>query len=298
MRIIVTGACGFIGGHLTDKLVSLGHDVLGLDNFSTGKYQNQQANYVRIDIGNCSINGLLDLLDGADCVIHLAARARVQPSFDDPIGYNRTNVTGTLNVLEACRRLGIKNFIFASSSSVYGEQLLLHPSKEENKLNPTSPYAFQKVVGEEYCNFYSADFGMNCKILRFFNVYGDRMIPNGQYQQAIRIFLDNYKKNEPFRIFGDGEQRRDFTHVGDIVDGIVLAMNWQGSDTFNLGNGKNFSVNELCEMIGGKNYVADYLPGKNEPRATLADNQKAKDILGWQPKKNLPDWIQEQITYM
>lgn len=298
MRIIVTGACGFIGGHLTDKLVELGHDVLGLDNFSTGKYQNRRANYVRIDIGDCSVNELLDLLDGADCVIHLAARARVQPSFDDPIGYNRTNVTGTLNVLEACRRLGIKNFIFASSSSVYGEKLLLHPSKEEIKLNPTSPYAFQKVVGEEYCNFYSTNFGMNCKILRFFNVYGERMIPNGQYQQAIRIFLDNYKRNEPFRIFGDGEQRRDFTHVDDIVDGIILAMNWQGSGTFNLGNGKNFSVNELCEMIGGEDHLADYFQGKNEPRTTLADNQKAKDILGWEPKKNLPEWIQEQITSM
>lgn len=294
MKIVITGASGFIGGHLVDHLLDLGHKVVGIDDFSSGTYQREEVKYFPWDISRTSIQDLRNAIKGSDVVIHLAAKARVQPSFLDPIRYNEVNVTGTLNILEACRLEGIINFVFASSSSVYGVEPMEGGSCETDYLFPQSPYALQKKIGEEYCNLYSQFYQMNIKILRFFNVYGDRMITSGQYQQAIRIFLDNYLKREPFLIFGNGDQRRDFTHVSDIVKGISLVMNENYSVTLNLGHGENYSINELCVLIAGNNYPRNHTLPKKEPLITLANNNLARS-LGWNPKIKLRNWIREQI---
>lgn len=293
--VLISGASGFIGSHLTDKLIELGYDVCGIDDFSSGTYQNPSAEYFPWDISKVSQMDLCNVLRDVDCVIHLAAKARVQPSYDNILRYNEVNVTGTLNLLEACRTVGIKDFIFASSSSVYGEKWSNHPCGESEFLSPQSPYAYQKVIGEKYCEMFNKEFGFNCRILRFFNVYGERMIPGGQYKQAIRIFLDNYSKGEPFQIFGTGEQRRDFTYVGDIVDGIILSMKKDVRGIFNLGSGENHSINELVEMINPDG-IADYFEAKKEPMITLANNELARKVLGWKPKMKLETWIKSQIN--
>lgn len=294
-RIVISGGNGFIGGHLVDRLISEGYEVHVIDNQSSGHYCNHQATYHLIDIGDCHIDDLIQVIEGASCVFHLAAKARVQPSFDDPIGYHRTNVTGTMNLLEACRLAGVKNFVFSSSSSVYGNCCDTEALQEWDELNPDSPYAMQKKIGEDYCNYYSVKFGLNCKILRYFNVYGDRMIPGGQYAQAIRIFLSNYEKGEPFRIFGDGEQRRDFTHVSDVVDANLKAMKSTHAFTFNIGTGINYSVNEVCNMID-RERERTWLEAKPEPKFTLADNHFAGRYLNWKPTVKLPEWIQQKIN--
>jgi len=293
-KIVVTGGAGFLGGHLVDKLLQLGYQVKVIDDFSSGNYMNDHAEYFPWDISKVSQLDLCNILRDVQCVIHLAAKARVQPSYNDILRYNEVNVSGTLNLLEACRRSGIKDFIFASSSSVYGPLFKNEPSCEYYGLNPISPYAVQKVIGEDLCQMFDREFGMNCRILRFFNVYGERMIEGGQYQQAIRIFLDNYKKGEPFKIFGTGEQRRDFTYVGDIVDGIILAMENDVRGIFNLGSGQNHSINGLCDMID-LNKEKIHLEAKKEPLITLANNELARKVLGWQCKMKLQDWIKSQL---
>lgn len=293
--VLLTGGSGFIGSHLTDKLIDLGYQVKVIDDYSSGTYQNPSAEYFPWDISKVSQMDLCNVLRDVSCVIHLAAKARVQPSYDNILRYNEVNVTGTLNLLEACRTVEIKDFIFASSSSVYGNKWINSPSSEWDQLIPISPYAYQKVIGEQYCKMFNKEFGFNCRILRFFNVYGERMIAGGQYQQAIRIFLDNYLKGEAFTIFGDGEQRRDFTYVGDIVDGIILSMEKDVRGIFNLGSGQNHSINELCDMISTK-WNKLYLEGKKEPLITLANNDLSRKVLGWQCKMKFQDWIKSQIN--
>lgn len=293
-RVLISGISGFIGGHLTDKLIELGYVVCGIDDYSSGTYQNPSSEYFPWDISKVSQMDLCNVLRDVSCVIHLAAKARVQPSYDNILRYNEVNVTGTLNLLEACRIVGIKDFIFASSSSVYGDKWTNVGSHELDHLNPISPYAYQKVIGEQLCDLYET-FGMNCRVLRFFNVYGERMIKGGQYQQAIRIFLDNYKRGEAFKIFGTGEQRRDFTYVGDIVDGIILSMEKDVRGIFNLGSGQNHSINELCDMINPR-HPRYWLEAKKEPLITLANNELAKKVIGWTPKIKLQDWIKSQIN--
>lgn len=292
--VLITGGSGFIGGHLVDKLINFGYQVKVIDDFSSGTYQISLAEYFPWDISKVSQMDLCNVLRDVSCVIHLAAKARVQPSYDNVLRYNEVNVNGTLNLLEACRTVGIKDFIFASSSSVYGNKWTNVGSHELDHLNPISPYAHQKVIGEQLCDLYET-FGMNCRVLRFFNVYGERMIDGGQYQQAIKIFLNNYKKGEPFKIFGDGEQRRDFTYVGDIANGIILAMEKNVRGVFNLGSGRNYSINELCNMINWEK-PREYLEAKKEPLITLANNELAKKVLGWQCKMKLETWIKSQIN--
>lgn len=296
-KVVVVGGAGFIGGHLVDRLADLGYDVHVVDNMSTGHYINSNAKYHLIDIGDCHIDDLVQVIENSHCIFHLAAKARVQPSFEDPIGYHRTNVNGTLNLLEACRLSGVKNFVFSSSSSVYGNYHDYDPFEEWDDLSPDSPYAFQKKIGEEYCKYYWSKYNLDIKVLRYFNVYGDRMIAGGQYAQAIQIFLNNYKKNEPFNVFGDGEQRRDFTHVSDVVEANVLAMNYVSNmshSIFNIGTGTNYSVNELCSLINTDNKI-NYLPAKSEPKFTLASTRNVERYLNWKAKIKLPEWIKERI---
>mgnify|MGYP001272544137 FL=1 len=293
MNCLVTGGAGFIGSHLVDKLIDEGHKVLVLDDLSTGKKENinKKADFMEWDISkNWDDIGIT--IENIDVIFHLAAKARVQPSIESPIEYHNANVNGTLNMLVAARNAGVKRFVFSSSSSVYGdieEQDL--PTTEDAHLNPISPYALHKSIGEQYCKLFSELYDMETVSLRYFNVYGDRMSLEGAYKLVIPIFTEQRLNGEPMTINGDGEQKRDFTYVGDVVQANIAAGTLDrkfNGDVFNIGHGDNRTVNQIADYIGGERVHRDPVI---EPKATLADNQKAKDVLDFNPSTNIEEWI-------
>lgn len=297
--VVITGCCGFVGRHLMKRCLDEGYSVIGYDDYSTTDQKTFDTGMLRhikfyyYDLGKIKPDSMAKQIEGSDALFHLAAKARVQPSFENIPLYNLTNVQGTTLVLEACKRAQVNNFIFAGSSSVYGNKSTT--SKENDVLEPSSPYAMQKKMAEDYINFYSEHFGMKSKILRYFNVYGNSMTSDGQYMQAMQVFLNQLSDDLPFTICGTGEQRRDFTNIDDVVEANMLAMNYDKSDTFNIGTGVTYSINELCDMIGGKDYPRGHLPARNEPPYVCADNSKAKNLLKWEPKTNLTNWINQML---
>jgi len=298
MRCIVTGGAGFIGSNLVDKLIDDGHEVIIFDNYSTGKKENvnPKAKFFLVDISHqpsFEHKTMKDIMSGVDVVFHLAAKARVQPSIENPIEYHNTNVNGTLNMLDACRRYGVKRFIFSSSSSVYGDVEQL-PTPEEHELNPMSPYALHKLQGEQYCKLFSELYDLETVCLRYFNVYGERQNTEGAYCLVMGIFAGQLLNGEPMTINGDGENRRDFTYVGDVVDANIrcatnLGVEFNG-EAFNIGNGDNRSVNQIANLLSEDGDRVNRAP-VIEPKETLADNSKAKRVLGWKPTNKIEDWI-------
>lgn len=294
MKVLVTGGAGFIGSNLVDRLASDGHEVVVLDNLTTGKLENVNpaAKFVKSDIGN--YEEIAPHFEGAQAVFHTAALARIQPSIQNPIAANNTNITGTLNVLWAAKNSGVKKVIYSGSSSVYGDHDPSdYPLKESLSTHPGSPYALQKMVGEMYCRLFSSLYNLPAVILRYFNVYGPRQLTEGAYAAVIGIFLDQRQNHKPMTIVGDGTKRRDFTHIRDIVEGNILA--WQKDlpvgEVINLGAGKNYSVNEVAALIGDETVNIPDRPG--EYRMTLADNTKARELLGWRPTVALAEGIAE-----
>ena len=298
MRCVVTGGAGFIGSNLVDKLIDDGHEVIIFDNYSTGKKENvnPKAKFFLVDISHqpsFEHKTMKDIMSGVDVVFHLAAKARVQPSIENPIEYHNTNVNGTLNMLDACRRYGVKRFIFSSSSSVYGDVEQL-PTPEEQELNPMSPYALHKLQGEQYCKLFSELYDLETVCLRYFNVYGERQNTEGAYCLVMGIFAGQLLNGEPMTINGDGENRRDFTYVGDVVDANIrcatnLGVEFNG-EAFNIGNGDNRSVNQIANLLSEDGDRVNRAP-VIEPKETLADNSKAKRVLGWKPTNKIEDWI-------
>jgi len=295
MRCLVTGGAGFIGSNLVDRLIEDGHKVQVWDDLSTGNKLNVNpfAYFVNCDIaGNYEARKQLMSEFKPDVIFHLAAKARVQPSIENPIEFHNTNVNGTLNLLNMAVEVGVKRFIFSSSSSVYGdvEQEDL-PTTETTELNPMSPYALHKQIGEQYCKLYSKLYGLETASLRYFNVYGERQPTEGAYMLVVPIFMQQRLNNKPMTIRGDGEQKRDFTYVGDVVDANIKVatskIKWEG-DVFNIGNGDNRSVNQIAEMIGGETVNVEPVI---EPKETLADNGKAQFILDWKPTVKIEDWM-------
>ena len=295
MRVLVTGGAGFIGSNLVDKLISDGYEVIVFDDLSTGREENinSKAKLFRFDISKeefFDIPIMEDIMTGVDVVFHMACLARVQPSIENPLLYHDKNVNGLVNMLEACRKYDVKRFIFSSSSSVYGDAEEV-PTSENCKLNPMSPYAIHKLIGEQYCKLYSELYNIETVSLRYFNVYGDRQPTEGAYCLVMGIFAGQMLKGAPMTIRGDGEQRRDFTYVGDVVDANIKCMDYPlelNGDVFNIGNGNNLSVSDIADLMGGSRMHVEPVI---EPRETLANYDKANKVLGWSPKGNLKKWI-------
>ena len=293
-KAIVTGGAGFIGSNLVDKLIDMGVEVHIIDDLSTGfeKNINPKAKFHKIDISTLNPDLLWWEFKNTDAIFHTAALARVQPSIKDPIPFDSVNVGGTLRMLKLAHNLDIKRFIYSASSSAYGNATKF-PTPEEHPTNPLSPYGLQKYVGEQYCRMFSQVYNLDTVSLRYFNVYGERMSLEGAYKLAIPIFANQMLNGKPLTINNDGEQRRDFTYVGDVVSANILAATNPGDlkgEVFNIGNGNNYSVNELADMLGGEKSYGNKVI---EPFQTLADNSKALLILDWDPKGDLPTWIKK-----
>lgn len=293
MKYIVTGGAGFIGSNLVDLLIKEGHDVHVIDNFSSGKKENcnDQAKYFELDISDHSnFEDLKNILIGSNGVFHLAALPRVQESIDNPLQFEKNNTLSTINILKACVDTNVKRLVYSASSSAYGNTDKL-PSQEEDPVDPISPYAMQKYYGEIACRMFANVYGLETVSLRYFNVYGERQSLEGAYALVMCVFARQRLNKEPLTIRGDGEQRRDFTHVMDIAKANLMAMCSEkvgNGEVINIGNSDNRSVNQIAEMIGGPTVNIDPVV---EPRETLADNSKAKSLLGWSPSIIIEDWV-------
>ena len=282
MNIMVTGGAGFIGTNLIKRLLKDGHKVVSLDNYSTGTEENHQegCGYHDVDIRDAVDFDFF--MEKPDVIYHLAALPRIQPSFEYPALTLEIGMLGTMNILEWARNKECK-VIYAGSSSV-------HSGHYEN------PYTFSKVMGDELCMAYKEMFGVNSKICRFYNVYGPHQLTEGEYCTVIGIFERQYQEGVELTITGDGTQRRDFTHVDDIVDGLILTSESEDFelDYVELGRGHNHSINELAEMFGcGYTYIPKR-PGEAE--VTLCDTSVAKKDIGYEPKVNLDDYIKGVIN--
>ena len=293
MKYVVVGGAGFIGSNIVDKLIEQNHEVVIIDNLSTGKMENvnPKASIEYLDISNTKeCPSMVEIMSGADSVFLLAAKARVQPSIENPVEYEMNNTIGTLNVLKCASDAGVKRVVYSASSSAYGNTDKL-PSVESDPVNPLSPYGAQKYYGEVMCKMFSEVYGLETVSLRYFNIYGERQNVGGAYAMVIGIFVDQLLNGKPMTIRGDGEQRRDFTYVGDVVNANILASqseNVGNGEVINIGNGDNRSINDIADMIGGDRVNVDPVI---EPKATLADNSKAEKLLGWKPTQNIEDWI-------
>ena len=289
MKCLVTGGAGFIGSHIVDRLINDGHEVIVVDNLSTGKEENinPKAKFYHMDIRNLFER---DMIKGVDIVFHLACLARVQPSIENPYLYHDVNVNGTHNLLLACKAANVKRFVFSSSSSVYGDTEQV-PTNEQCSTEPMSPYAKHKLIGEQYCKLYSELYDIETVSLRYFNVYGDRQPTEGAYCLVMGVFAQQRLNGEPMTIRGDGEQRRDFTYVGDVVEANMKAAfsdRTLKGEVINIGNGDNRSVNQIADLIGGDRITVDPVI---EPKETLAYIGKAKFFFDWEPTGNLEEWI-------
>ncbi len=303
-KAVVIGGAGFIGSNLVDSLIKEKRyeHVVVVDDMSTGKAENKNpdAFYYRCDFGDVKIYS--DELAETDTVFHLAAKARVQPSISDPISFDNTNVHSLVKLLKGCVDNNVKNFVFSSSSSVYGDTTTF-PTPESAPLMPMSPYGLQKLIGEQYCELFSKYIElynggfMNTACLRYFNVYGERMLNEGAYCLVMGTFDKLKREGKPLTVYGTGDQRRDFTYVQDVVQANILADQYMKTNSlkgeiFNIGNGDNRSVNDIAALY---NSPIDYLPARLEPFKTLANNNKAKEILGWEPKGNVEDWLKNHL---
>ena len=295
MKVLVTGGAGFVGTNLIKRLLKDGHEVFSVDNYSTGFRENEQkgCHYYYEDISNKYFWCLSDKdecevtcdheIEKPDVIFHLAALARIQPSFKNPHEVFKVNALGTENVLEYARRDNIP-VIYAGSSSTHGDHY-------------ANPYTFTKWQGELLCEMYNKVYNLPTVITRFYNVYGPHQILDGAYAAVIGIFENLYNNNKTLTVTGDGEQRRDFTHVEDIVDGIIrCATNIEvaAGKTFELGRGKNYSINEITEMFGEEE--VEYIPARpGEKRITLCESIEARELLGWNPEIDIKDYIEHFI---
>lgn len=304
MKTIVTGGCGFIGSHITEQLLSEGHEVIIIDNLSTGRLlniehlkSNKELVFIEADISDH--NKIMPYFKNVDWVFHIAALADIVPSIEEPLKYHNSNVNGTISVLEAARKNNIKRFIYAASSSCYGIPDSF-PTKENAAIQPQYPYATTKYLGEQYVLNWHKIYNLPVTSMRFFNVYGTRSRTSGTYGAVFGVFLAQKIHKQPYTIVGDGNQTRDFTYVTDIANACITAAksNEVIGEVMNVGSGNTYSINKLVELLGGEKIHIPKRPG--EPDSTYADITKIRKMLKWVPKVSLEDGVQimlENIGY-
>jgi len=295
-RAIVTGGAGFIGSNLVDSILPLYKEVIVIDNESSDAneqfYWNDKCTNHKLDI--CDYEKIRPIFEGVEVVFHLAAEARIQPTVKNPILAAKTNVVGTCTVLQCAREANVKRVIYSSTSSGYG---LINeaPLKEDMPDDCLNPYSVTKVGGEKLCKMYTDLFGLETVSFRYFNVYGERQPIKGQYAPVIGIFIRQRDNGESMTIVGDGEQRRDFTHVSDVVTANVLASIIENKEVvgkvLNIGTGTNHSILEIAKLIGDDYKFIESRLG--EAKITLADTTRAKKLLGWIPSVKLEDWLEK-----
>ena len=289
MNCLVTGGAGFIDTNLIKRLLNEGHNVVSLDNLSTGKKENYIDGCVYHEIDLCDVKDYSDYIEDCHVIFHVAALARIQTSLTEPRHHIINNFESTLNILDWSREKGGIPIVYAGSSS-------------KHHGITGSPYAWSKWSGEELCKLYSDVYDIPTTICRFYNVYGPHHLKDGPYCTVIGVFEDQYESGKSLTITGDGEQRRDFTHVHDIVDGLYKCMEAMhgtvdmrfAGEEFELGRGVNHSINELASLFG--DYPTEYIPArKGEYDVTLCTDTKAHEVLGWNPTLNLEDYIRDFV---
>jgi len=305
-RFMVTGGAGFIGGHITEYLISNGHDVVVFDNLSTGKLDNLAAVYDQVTFVQGDIRdkrSMYDAMDGVDCVMHHAAEISTVKSVSEPDICNAVNVDGTLNVLMVARDCGVKRFVMASSSAIYGDTGK-EPQREDFLPHPLSPYGASKICAEHYCEVFYQIYGLETVRLRYFNVFGPRQNPNSDYAAVIPKFIDRVYKNENLHIFGDGEQTRDFVFVENIAQANYLACTAENvaGKVFNIASEHSITVTELASKIlelSGKKVNTVYDPPKTgDIKYSVSCTDRARQELGYLPKVSFEDGLLRTIDYI
>ena len=292
MKTIVTGGAGFIGSHLVDSLLALGHKVTVLDNFSTGRPENLAHVREDIELVECDISipgPWIKHVKNGSWVFHLAALADIVPSIQQPDPYFRANVVGTFNLLQTCTAAGVARFVYAASSSCYGIPDV-YPTPETADIRPQYPYALTKRMGEELVMHWAQVYKLPAMSTRFFNVYGTRSRTSGTYGAVLGIFLAQKLGGKPFTVVGDGTQTRDFTYVTDIAAALIaVARSRCTGRAYNVGSGKTVSVNRLIELLGGEKIHIPKRPG--EPDCTFADISAITHDLSWAPKVSIEEGV-------
>lgn len=287
MKTLVTGGCGFIGSHLAEKLLELGHEVVILDNLSCGRRENIKAfeshpklAFHQVDI--CDRAVMQTYFQYVDWVFHLAGLADIVPSIEQPDRYFQANVVGTLNVLQCAKDAGVKRVVYAASSSSYGIPDV-YPTSEISPIRPQYPYALTKYMGEELVLHWAQTYKLSAISLRLFNVYGPRSRTSGTYGAVFGVFLAQKLKGKPFTVVGDGNQTRDFTYVTDVANAFAVAAQSDISgEAINVGSGDHYSINLLVDLLGGPVVHIPKRPG--EPDCTFANIEKIQRLLGWKPE--------------
>lgn len=300
-QIIVTGGCGFIGGHLVEHLLKEGHKVTVIDNLCTGRMDNlktvlshPQLEFIDADIGD--LKKISPYFNGKEWVFHLAALADIVPSIENPESYFDANIKGTFNVVEACRRANIRKLIYTASSSCYG-LTKEYPTSENARLQPEYPYALTKMLGEQIALHWGQVYGLEVISLRLFNVYGPRARSTGQYGAVFGVFLAQKLAKKPLTVVGDGSQKRDFVYVSDVVEAFLLAAQSDyKNEIFNVGYGDPKSVNQLTQLL---DQSVTYIPKRpGEPECTWADISKIEKYLQWRPKVTFEEGVAELLRHI
>jgi len=304
-RYLVTGGAGFIGSNIVEELVRRKQEIVVIDDLSTGKRENikpflDMITFIEGDIRDREL--VRKALDGVDYVLHQAALASVPRSIENPILVNEVNVSGTLILLEESRRAGVKRFVYAASSSAYGDTEIL-PKREDMNPSPLSPYAISKLTGEYYCSVYYKVYGLETISLRYFNVFGPRQDPNSQYAAVIPIFITKLLMGESPTIFGDGEQSRDFTYVSNVVNANLLAATSDNAkgQVVNIACGERYTLNELLDILKrmiGKDIKAIYTdPRPGDVKHSQADISLATKLLGFKPEISFEEGLKKSVEW-
>lgn len=302
-RYLITGGAGFIGSHLVKHVLGAGGNVRVVDNLSTGsaKRLSQIRESVQLVTGDLADNSVAaEVVKDVDYVLHQAAVPSVQRSVVDPVGTHRSNVTATLNLLENSRKAGVRRFVYAASSSAYGDTEVL-PKSEAMPANPLSPYALQKWVGERYCKLYHELYGLETVSLRYFNVFGPGQDPYSEYSAVIPKFTTKLLAKEPITVYGDGEQSRDFTYIDNVIQANLLALSAPNApgEVCNIGCGRRVSLNQLIQILEELLKVraqVTYAPAKpGDVRHSLADITKATRVLGYVPETEIEEGLRRTV---